>query len=428
MLVLVVAVFSLMIVLGVPISMAMLGTTTLFTSILNPGELIAIPHKMFNGIDSFVLIAIPLFLLVGQLTVYSGLLDSLLELSRYLVGRLPGGLAQVNILLNMLMAGISGSASADAAATGSVLIPSMIREKYDPAFSAAVTAAASTIGPVIPPSIPMVALGALVGVSVGRLFLGGVVPGLIVGGLLLLMASLISRRRRYGRIDIDWSWKAFGRTVVAASGPLLIPVIIIGGIVGGLFTPTEAADITVIIVLVLGSLVYRRLNLRGIWKAIRDTVYFLGPVMLIVSAASVFGTLLITQKAGEILASTVLAVSKDPIVILLMISLIVLFLGCFMEALAIMFLITPIVMPLVQMAGIDPIHFGVVLVQGLMIGLITPPVGISMFIACSIARIGINEFTMEAIPFFMALVLALLISIFAPQVILFLPNLLIPVR
>ncbi len=420
--------FSFLMLSGMQVYMAMLGTTLVFTFLLTPSELIAIPHKMYTGIDSFVLSAIPLFLLVGQLAAGSSLLDRLLALARCIVGRLPGGLAHVNIVLNMIMAGISGSATADAAATGGILIPTMIRERYGPAFSAVVTAAASTIGPVIPPSIPMVALGALVGVSVGRLFLGGVFPGVLVGVLLMIVAFFISRRRGYGRVPVDWSLKAVVRVVIGAIPPLSLPLVIMGGIIGGFFTPTEASGIAVLLILFLGVFVYRDLSLRGIWHAARETIYFLGPVMLIVSVASAFASVLISQRAGEILANWVLTISRTPSVILIMISVVVLVLGCFMESLAIMFLVTPFVMPLVHRVGINDIHFGLVLVQALMIGLITPPFGLSMFIACTIAKIGIDEFARELLPFLAALLAALVISIYYPQVILFLPDLLIPVR
>ncbi len=297
-----------------------------------------------------------------------------------------------------------------------------------PAFSAAVTAAASTIGPVIPPSIPMVALGALVGVSVGRMFLGGVVPGIIVGILLMVASFFISRHRGYGRVPLQWTVTGLFRVIVEAIPPLLLPLVIMGGIIGGVFTPTEAADMAVIVIIALGVFVYRDLTVRKMWHAILETVYFIGPIMIIVSVASGFASLLISQKAGEILANWVLSISTSPANILIMISIVVLILGCFMEALAIMYLVTPFVMPLVLRAGINEIHFGLVLVQGLMIGLVTPPFGLSMFISCTIAKVGIDEFTREIIPFLGALLLALAVSIYWPQVILYLPDLILPAR
>ena len=414
--------FVILMLLGVPIVWALVAGAVLFTITAPTGDLIALPHKMFTGIDSFILSAIPLFLLVGLLMGGSVVFDRLLNLSRCIVGRMAGGLSQVNIAVNMLMAGISGTASADCAATGSVLIPSMIREGYSRGFSAAVTAAASTIGPVIPPSVPMVALGALVSVSVGRLFLGGIVPGVIAGLLLLLISYIISKRRGYGRIEFAWSWAVLFAAFIKALGPLMIPVVIIGGIVGGIFTPTEAAGVAVTLVVIMSWFVFRDLTFSRFWAAVRETLYFLGPVMLVISAASVFGTLLIQEQAGTALIDLMKPLATSPAIILLLVSAMVIVLGCFMEALAIMFLIAPLLMPLVTAVGIDPVHFGLVLIQGLMIGLITPPVGVSMFISCSIARVGIAEFTREVGPFFAVLVATLLISIFFPGLILYIPN------
>ena len=418
--------FIILMLIGVPIVWAMLAGAILFTIGSSTGALIALPHKMINGIDSFILVAIPLFLLVGQLMGGSGVLERLLHLSRCIVGRMAGGLSQVNIAVNMLMAGISGTATADCAACGSGLIPSMIRERYGRGFSAAVTAAASTIGPIIPPSVPMVALGALVGVSVGRLFLAGVVPGVLAGILLLLISYIISKRRGYGRIEFAWSWMVLLRAFISAIGPLMVPIVIVGGIVFGFFTPTESAAVAVALVLGMGCFVFRDLTVARFYEAARETLYLLGPVMLIVSAASVFGTLLIQEQAGAALTAYIAPLASSPTVLLLLISAAVLILGCFMEALAIMFLVAPVLMPMVTAVGLDPTHFGIVLVQALMIGLITPPVGISMFISCSIANVGTAEFTREVFPFFLVLVGTLLVSIYFPELILYLPKTLIP--
>jgi tripartite ATP-independent transporter DctM subunit len=419
--------FTLFLFIGVPVAMAMLTSSVIFLLSMEPASLISIPHKMFNGIDSFVLISLPFFLLVGQLMANSGILDRLLEFSRYLVGKMIGGLSQVNIVVSMFFAGISGTATADTAAIGSLLIPSMIKDKYDPPYAAAVTAASSTIGPIIPPSVIMVAMGALVGMSIGRLFIGGIVPGVLVGIFMLIISYIISKRKNYGRLQLEWSIKLLFKAFLKALGPISIPVIIVGGITSGVFTPTEASNIVVVLIMILGFIVYRNLTFRGFCRALRGTLYLLGPVMLVISAAGVFSGILIQQKAGIIVADALLNISKNPSIILLMISFVALFLGCFLEALAIMILIAPVVMPVIQIVGINPIHFGVVLVQALMIGLITPPVGISMFLTCSIAKITIVDFTRAIIPFFIVLVLALLISIFIPQMVLFLPDVLMAV-
>jgi C4-dicarboxylate transporter DctM subunit len=273
----------------------------------------------------------------------------------------------------------------------------------------------------------MVAMGALVGMSIGRLFIGGIVPGVLVGIFMLIISYIISKRKNYGRLQLEWSIKLLFKAFLKALGPISIPVIIVGGITSGVFTPTEASNIVVVLIMILGFIVYRNLTFRGFCRALRGTLYLLGPVMLVISAAGVFSGILIQQKAGIIVADALLNISKNPSIILLMISFVALFLGCFLEALAIMILIAPVVMPVIQIVGINPIHFGVVLVQALMIGLITPPVGISMFLTCSIAKITIVDFTRAIIPFFIVLVLALLISIFIPQMVLFLPDVLMAV-
>lgn len=425
MLTVLIIVFIGLLVGGVPIFAAMLVASITFTSLAEPGNLIAIPHKMFNSVDSFILISIPFFLLVGQLMSEGSMMDRLLGLVRFFLGRTRGALAQVNIGTSILFAGISGTATGDAAAIGSVLIPSMVREGYSRAFSAAVTAASCTIGPIIPPSVIMVALGALVGVSVGRLFLAGVVPGLVAGLLMLVISYGISRRRGYGKLAIDWTWMGAVTCVIRAAGPLAIPLIMVGGLIGGIFTPTEASDIAVVAVLALGFLIYRDFTLKGAWEAIRRTLNLLGPVMLVISAASVIGGILIQMQVGIVLTQALTALSSSPDIILLLICAAVIVLGCFIEGMAIMFLLAPVLMPVVSFLGIDPVHFGLILVLALMLGEVTPPVGVSMFISCSIAKCSIEDFTRAIAPFFLVLIINLLLAVFFPEFVLWLPNLLL---
>lgn len=421
-------VFLLFIFIGVPVAFAMLGSSIIFFQIYYPGELIAIPQTLLLGVNSFSLIAVPLFIFVGVLMEKSNMIEYLIELSRYLVGRLVGGLAHINIVASMLFAGISGTATADVSALGSILIPTMVKEKFSASYSAAVTAASSTIGPIIPPSVIMVALGAVVGISVGRLFLGGIIPGVLVGLFMMVINHVISARRGYGRVKVNWNIKSFIRTLIKAVGPFTITAIIIIGIVGGIFTPSEAADIAVVVAIILGLIVYRRLTFKNLWQATLQTLYLIGPIMFLISAANAFSGLLILQEAGIVVANTLLVISNNQKIILLIISLVVLFLGCFMEALAIMFLIAPVLMPVIINLGINPIHFGLVFVQALMIGLITPPMGISMYIASDIAQINIKDFIKEVSPFFLVLLFVLFISIFFPEIVLYIPNLIMPIR
>lgn len=415
-------VFVILMLIGIPISVSMLGASLVYI-IENSGSLEAIPHRLVSSLDSFVLVAVPMFLFVGGLMSGGDILGRLLELSNQLVGRLKGGLAQINIVVSMLFAGISGTATGDTAAIGSTLIPSMIKEKYDPPFAAAVTAASSTIGPLFPPSVPMIVLGGLVGISVGQLFLAGVAPGLFVGLALLIVAYIISGKRSYGRPDATFSLRLLGLAIVRAIGPLAIPAIIVGGIIGGVFTPTEASAIAVVVILLLGIVVYRNLTARAVTDAVRGTLYLTGPVLFVVATASQFSNLLIQERAGQLIVAVLTDMSENPTIVLLLIALATVILGMFLEALAIIILLAPVLMPVVSTVGIDPVHFGLVLIQAALLGLITPPVGICMFLAMDIANVRMQAMVRALAPFYFALLASLAASIFLPDVVLFLPRL-----
>ena len=315
------------------------------------------------------------------------------------------------------------TAAADAAGTGSVLIPAMVRSGYSRAFSAALTAAASTIGPIIPPSIPFVVFGVLASVSIGRLFLGGAIPGVLMGLYLMVAVYLIAKRRGYARGKPPTGAEV--KTAVWEAIPaLLLPVIIIWGIVGGVVTPTEAAVLAVLYALFLGLFVYRELDWRALHRIFGEAALTTASVMFIVAAAALLAWVLTREQAGPALVRLVLSISTDPYIVLLVLNIILLILGCFLETLSLMILLVPVLMPLIKALGIDPVHFGVMFTLNLMIGLITPPVGMSMFIACRIAGIQITEFAREVWPFVAALVLVLLVVTYFPSVVLFLPNLL----
>jgi C4-dicarboxylate transporter DctM subunit len=328
----------------------------------------------------------------------------------------------------MFMAGISGSAAADAAATGSLLIPAMVSRGYPRPFAAALLAAAATIGPVIPPSIPMVVYGTMGGVSVGRLFVGGVVPGVLMGIFLMVAAYLAARRHGYGAREAPVGWGQALRAIRGAAFPMLVPLIIIGGILGGIFTATESAGVAVMTVLLIGAVLFRQISLSDLIASLRGAVRVLGPIMLIISAASVFGLLLTQERAGEHLTSLLTIVSREPLAVLATFSAIVLILGCFMDAMAILILLTPVAAPLMPRLGIDPVHFGLVFIVALMIGLTTPPVGLTMYIGLSIAKISMEQFTRAFWPFLIALLVVLALIIVFPPLVVFLPNVLMPVK
>jgi C4-dicarboxylate transporter DctM subunit len=382
--------------------------------------------KVVTGLDSFPLLAVPFFILAGELMNQAGITEALADLSVALVGRIRGGLAHVNVVTGMLMAGISGSASADSAALTSVFVPAMEQAGYPRAFGAALSACSGAIGPIIPPSIFMVIFGALGNVSVGKLFLGGAVPGVGMGLILMAYAYAAARRRGYGAIKQRISLRDFLGRLRAAAFPLTIPVIIIGGIVGGVVTPTEAGVLAVAAILVIGVLVTRRLSYATVVTALRSTAHTLGPVMFIVGAANIFAWILGIERLGEHLSRALLSLTSNPLAILLLINLILLVFGCIMDAMAMLIVLTPILVPVMVSLGIDPVHFGVVMVLNLTIGLLTPPFGVVMFIASSIAKVTIPEFVKEGWPMILGLIGVLFLSIFFPVLVLSLPRLVMP--
>ncbi len=409
-------------ILGVPIAMSM-GMAA-FAAIVAGGEipLEVTAQRIQTGVDSFPLLAIPFFILAGALMNTGGVTQRLVNFANTLVGHLTGGLGHVVVVTNMIMAGMSGSATADAAGTGSVLIPAMVRAGFSPSFSAALTAAASTIGPIIPPSIPFVMFGVLANVSIGRLFLGGAIPGVLMGIYLMIVCYVISKRRGYAKGE-----KATCGTITHAFKEgfpaLLLPVLILWGIIGGVVTPTEAAVLAVLYALFLGVFVYRELTPARLLKVLEEAALTTGTILFIVGCASLLAWILTREQAGPAMVKAVTSISTDPRVVLLILNIILLILGCFLESLSIMMLLVPVLMPLIKTVGIDPVHFGVVLTLNLMIGLITPPVGMSMFIGCAIAKIKISQFAREVPIMVVALILVLLMITYVPELVLFLPNL-----
>ena len=411
--------------LGMPVAFA-IGLASLAIFILKGFPLVAVAQRMIGGLDNFPILAVPFFLLAGSLMNTGGVTRRLVEVASAMVGHIRGGLAHVVIVANMIMAGMSGSAVADASGTGTILIPAMTRSGYPRDFAAAVVGAAATIGPIIPPSIPLVLYASISEVSTGRLFLGGVVPGVFMGLYLMVAAYLISRRRGFGR-QAGFSWPRLGRAVAGGLLPLFTPVIILGGILFGFFTPTEAAVIAVAYALGLG-LLYRELTLRKLWQTLVEVASTTAAVGLILAASSLSGWVAAMEKLPQTLAGFFLSVTDSPIWLLVILNLFLLLLGCLMDSPPIIFILTPILAPLIVQYGIDPVHFGVVMVLNLMIGLITPPVGMVMYVTSGIAGIRMDEFVREVWPFLVALVLVLTTITFVPALVTFLPNSLMTTR
>ena len=420
------AVFGMLVVLmllGLPIAVSMGLTAILsFLALGNTALLSMVPQRMYAGTTSFTLLAIPFFILAGNLMNTGGITQRLVRFAQCLVGHIRGGLGHVTVVTNMILAGMSGSAVADATGTGAVLIPAMERAGYPRKFSAALVGAASTIGPVIPPSIPFVIFGSMTGTSVGRLFLGGFVPGVLMGVFLMVTVAIIAGRRGYPR-ERRASLRELLVSTLQAAPAWGAPVIIIGGILAGLFTPTEAAAVASVYALVLGMLVYREITLadlpRILWETVRNTVQ----VMFIISAASVFGWVLIQQRIPTMIVEGLMALTGQRWVLLLIVNAILLILGCFMEGIAIMLLTIPVFMPLVARVGMDPVHFGVMMTLNLMIGLLTPPVGMCLYAVSSISQVPLWPLAKELWPYIVALLACLALITYIPGLVVWFPNL-----
>lgn len=392
----------------------------------NLSLLITVPQRIVTGMDSFALIAIPLFLLSGNIMSKGETIEKLVNLALALVGHFRGGMVYVSVVTNMIMAGMSGSAAADASATGSIFVPIMTKRGYPRSFSAALIAAAATIGPIIPPSIPFVLIGSLANVSIGRLFLGGVIPGVLMGIYLMITGYIISKKRNYESAR-KFSIANLLRSLFPSLPALLLPFIIIGGIIGGVFTPTEAGIIASVYALAIEFIVYKKLKKKDLFTIFFETAVTSSQVMFIIGMANVLGWVLARMEIPTLLTELFLSFSQNPLIVLLIINIGFLIWGCFFGIVEAIILVMPILIPILGDLGIDPVHFGVLVTVNLMIGGLTPPFGVLMYLLCSIAEISMVEFQKECYPFVIALIIVLFIITYIPQTVLFIPNLLMGV-
>jgi len=407
------------------IGIACLGYLALSHIVGPPTPFVLFAQQMTVGVDSFVLLAIPLFIFAGELMNISGVTRRIVRFAASLVGHRNGGLANVGVTANYIMSGTSGSALADCAATGTVLIPEMVRRGFSPAFASAVIASAATVGPIVPPSISFVLLGAIANLSVGQLFLAGIVPGTIMFVAMFALTWWICRARGY---PVEPKATRDERITAAVDGfaALVAPAIIVGSILFGIATPTESAAIAVFYVLGLGLVLYRTLTLRRILHAACETAVATSVIMLTVATSQMFAWLAVKENLGQLLTDAMLAISTHPAVLLFLINILLLVLGMIMEILPIMLILAPVLFPLLENLGVDPIHFGVVMVLNLMIGMITPPIGLNLFVISAIAKIGVIETFMAAIPYFIVLVVVLLLITYVPELSLTIPKLVFP--
>lgn len=400
--------------LGLPIAFA-LAAVSIAILALNNVDLIVAAQRFYQGTNSFPLLAVPLFILAGQIMNHSGISAKLIEFAKTLVGQLKGGIAAVNIVTSFFFAGMSGTSMSDTAAVGGIMIPPMIKRGFSRAFTGAVTASSSTIGIIIPPSVPMVLLGAFMGVSTGALFAAGMLPGLLLALGLILVAWIVSKLRDYPSEEPFSFWRA-NRAFWQAIPALLMPVIILGGILGGIFTATEASAVAVVYGILISTLYYRSLNLRKLYQAFVESVVLTGAVMLVTSTAHVMGYTFSYQRFGQQVLAPITQLDLSPIAFLLLLSVILIIAGTFLDGIAMMFIVVPLFMPAIQLLGIDPIQFGMVVILCWGIGQQTPPVGAALFITCVLAKVDMFAVTRANLPFIGVMVLVLLLIIFFPEV------------
>jgi len=417
--------FAALLLLGVPISFG-IGIATLSTMLMTikvGPALTTVAQRMATGLDSFALLAIPFFILSGQLMNRGGIARRLIDFAKVLVGMLPGGLAFVNIMANMLFGSISGSAVASSAAIGGFMIPTMKKEGYDLNYSAAVNITASTTGLIIPPSNILIVYSlASGGASIGALFVAGYFPGVLVGLALMVVAGIIAARKKYpiaGKTSLKEGLLRF----LDAVPSLFLVVLVIGGIVAGYFTATEASAIAVLYTLILAVLVYREVKWKDLSNILLNTASTTSIVMLLIATSMGMSWIISYENIPQTVSASLLSVSSNPVIILLIINMILLIVGTFLDMTPAVLIFTPILLPVVTQMGVDPIHFGIVMVLNLSIGLCTPPVGSVLFVGCGIAGTRIADVIKPLLPLFLAMVVILLLITFIPQISLFLPKL-----
>jgi tripartite ATP-independent transporter DctM subunit len=414
---------TVLMLLAVPVAFALILSAVVTLLWVGGINLMIVPQQVIGGVDSLLLLSIPYFLLAGDFMTAGGMTDRLIAFTNSILGRFRGGLAMSNVASAVFMSGISGSAVADTSALGRVLIPAMVREGYGAGFSAALTAAANLVGPIIPPSIVFVIIGVLTNLSITKLFIAGILPGIMYGLAMMAMAYGISRKRGYpvhGKSSAIQVWRSFR----AAFWAILMPVLIIAGIRTGVFNVTECSAVAVLYALFVGAVIYRELTLKTIGECLVRTARTTAVIMLVIGGAQAVSWLLAYQGIPQAIADWMLATTRNPWVFLLLVNVFLLLVGTFLENGPALVMLAPVLYPIAAKLGIDPYHFSMIVSLNLVIGLITPPVAICLSISALIARIPARQVTAEAMPFFWAAVGVLMLVTFVPQLSLFLPNLL----
>jgi len=421
-----VACFVVLLMIGVPISIALVLAAAAAMAFAAAGglDLTQIPLQLYESTNSFPLLAVPFFVLAGSIMSRGGMSDRLIDLARSFVGRIPGGVAMVSVVACMLFAAVSGSTAATTAAIGIVLIPAMIESGFSRGAATGLQATAGSIGIIIPPSIPFVLLGVIGSISIGKLFLGGVLPGIAIGAALMAVSFAIARVQKHppssSHTSLAKILRAAGRSIL----PLLTIVFVIGGIMLGMVTPTEAAIVAVVWSLIVSVLIYRELTAKDFYESLVDTVKVTGIVVLCIGATAPFAWLLTVEQVPQNIADSMTAMTANPALLTLMMMVILLAIGTFIDLTPAMILLVPILMPIAKGIGMDPVHFGVMLILALGIGQSTPPVGISLFVACSVGKAKMSQVALPLLPFLAAMIVVLIAVAFWPPLTTWLPNLL----
>ncbi len=410
--------------IGLPVAFALGGTSAIMTIVarglrFNPGFM---AQRAVYGIDNFLLLAVPFFLYAGKVMNVGGITARIFRFAKALVGSFHGGLGHVNVVASIIFAGMTGTAVSDAAGLGAVELKAMKEDGYDDGFSVAITAASSTIGPIIPPSVPLVIYGLMSGVSIGGILIAGLVPGILMGLALMVAIEIWARKKkmpRGGRFDIREAWDAFLHAIF----PLLTPIIIIGGILSGIFTPTEAAAVAAVYATILSVVIYREIDLRGLREIMKQTVVDTGAIIIIVALAMIYGYVITRANITVMMVEQIGLISTDPIVVSFILLAFLLFIGCFLEATAAITILAPILQPILAASSIDPLQFGIVMVLTLMIGLLTPPFGMVLFVLNRISGLPLPKIVRSVLPFLIPLLLVDVLLIIFPDIVTFLPAL-----
>jgi tripartite ATP-independent transporter DctM subunit len=417
----VIAAFVVLFIAGCPVVYAILIPSIGYV-LVNDVPIGLLGQRVTYALDSFPLVAVPIFIFVGNLLNAAGITDRIFRFADTLVGRVPGGLAQVNIFASLVFSGMSGAALADVGGLGRIEIAAMKKRGFTAAFSAAVTGASATVGPIFPPSIPLIVYGAVTTVSIVQLLISGIIPALICVALLMLTTVVLAYRDGLPRAERWPTLREIVDSLLPALPALAAPILLIFGMLAGFFTPTEAAAVTAVYVIAISALLYRELTWQHLWTSLLITVRTTSAILIIVAAAALFGWILAVEQVPQDFAQMVLGISKDPLVLLLIANLIFFIAGLFLDSTTATLLIVPVVTPPLVAAGIDPVHLGIVIIFNLMLGLLTPPMGLSLFLLTSIAEVSLKELLKALLPYYLPLLATLAIITFADGLVLWLPS------